>query len=218
MDRFDDRADAGRRLAERLHEWIGTDVVIEGLPRGGVVVACEVAVALRRPLDVLVVRKLGAPFQPELAVGAIGEDDIRIVDHRSVDALRITENQLADVEARERRELERRLSALRAGHSPVPLTGRPAIIVDDGVATGMTARAACLVARERGATRVIVATPVIAPPVAAGLLGVADEVVALLQPPHLRAVGQWYGNFDETLDGDVIRCLDRARESSRAAE
>ena len=160
---FADRVDAGRRLAARLGHLRGEPVVVLGLPRGGVPVAFEVAAALGAPLDVIVVRKLGVPFQPELGMGAIGEDGARIINDEIVRLAGVTDRQLAEVESRERAELERRALRFRGDRPRVPLEGRIAVVVDDGIATGSTARAACQVARAHGAARVVLAVPV-APP------------------------------------------------------
>ncbi len=176
---FVDRADAGRHLARRLRYLGGADVVVLGLPRGGVPVAFEVAGELHAPLDVVVVRKLGVPFQPEYGFGAIGEGGARIVDDYVARQAGLTGPEIAEVEARERVLLDRRVSQLRGGHPPVPLAGRTVIIVDDGIATGSTARAACLVARARGASRVILAAPVGSTAGTAALRRAADEVVCL---------------------------------------
>ena len=157
---FIDRADAGRHLAQRLRHLRGPDVVVLGLPRGGVPVAFEVAEELRAPLDVIVVRKLGVPFQPECGFGAIGEDGARVIDDRVVRLTRLTGPEIATVEARERAQLDRRVSQLRGDRTPIRLAGRTVIVVDDGIATGSTARAACMVARARGASRVLLAVPV----------------------------------------------------------
>lgn len=158
--RFVDRAEAGRRLGRCLGHLRGETPVVLGLPRGGVPVAFEVAAALGAPLDALLVRKLGVPHQPELAMGAIGEDGVRVVDDDVVAASRVSAHDIADVEARERRELERRALRYRGDRPPLALTGRTAIVVDDGIATGSTARAACRVARAHGAERVVLAVPV----------------------------------------------------------
>jgi predicted phosphoribosyltransferase/dienelactone hydrolase len=183
--------------------------VVVGLPRGGVPVAAEVAESLGAPLDVIVVRKLGVPFQPELALGAIGEDDIRVVNDDIVHMAGVSDDEIAQVEARERVELDRRAEQFRRGRTRVPLTGRVVVVVDDGVATGSTARAACQVAREEGAGRVVLAVPV-APRDWTDRLGdVADELVAVDTPEFFMAVGQHYRDFDQTTDDEVIRCLDR---------
>jgi len=160
---FVDRADAGRRLAASLQHLRGEPVVVLGLPGGGVPVAFEVAKALGAPLDVIVVRKLGVPFQPELGMGALGEDGVRLVDCDVVRQAGVSERDLDVVEARERAELERRARRFRAGRPHLALAGCTAVVVDDGIATGSTARAACRVARAHGASRVVLAVPV-APP------------------------------------------------------
>jgi putative phosphoribosyl transferase len=158
--RFADRADAGRRLAESLGFLVGEDVMVVGLPRGGVPVAFEVARALGAPLDVIVVRKLGVPVQPELGMGALGEGGVRIVDREIVRRAGVSERELSTVEQRERGEVARRASRLRGDKTQVPLTGRTVIVVDDGMATGSTARAACQVVRAQGATRPVLAVSV----------------------------------------------------------
>ncbi|NUT37404.1 MAG: phosphoribosyltransferase [Hamadaea sp.] len=207
MRPFRDRVDAGRRLAERLgglreHG----DLVVLGLPRGGVPVAAEIAHALDAPLDVIVVRKLGHPDQPEYAMGAIGEEGARVLTPGSRS---ITSEQLSAIAAAETAELDRRVRRLRGDRPPVPLQGRTALIVDDGIATGATAAAACQVARARGATRVILAAPV-APPIAlTELAGVADQIVAVVTPDDFRAVGLWYEDFSPTTDDEVAALLDK---------
>ena len=173
---FADRADAGRRLAARLQDLRDKRVVVLGLPRGGVPVAFEVARALGAPLDVIVVRKLGVPFQPELAMGAIGEDGVRVINREVVRAAAVSAGELAAVEARERAELERRARRFRGGRPRQPLDGRVAVVVDDGIATGSTARAACQVARVQGAARVVLAVPVAPPGWQARIGTVADEL------------------------------------------
>src|ERR1019366_2974024 len=157
---FADRVDAGRQLAARLEYLHGQDMVVLGLPRGGVPVAFEVAEALDAPLDVIVVRKLGVPFQPELAMGAIGEGGVRVLNAEVLGLTRVTEEQLRAVETRERSLLEARVARLRRGRERVSLTDRIAVIVDDGIATGSTAQVACEVARRLGAAKVVVAVPV----------------------------------------------------------
>ncbi|MDP9334514.1 MAG: phosphoribosyltransferase [Actinomycetota bacterium] len=210
--RFQDRSDAGRRLAAHLSELSELrreELVVLGLPRGGVVVAYEVATALGVPLDVILVRKLGVPFQPELAMGAIGEDGAHVVDDAVAREVHVSASDLAAVEGRERDELARRVRRFRDGREPVSLVGRTALIVDDGVATGSTARAACQVARARGAARVIVATPLASPGAVARLGRDADEVIALERPECLRAIGEFYDDFSQTSDAEVMEILDR---------
>ena len=207
---FLDRADAGRRLAGKLMRLRGAGIVVLGLPRGGIPVAFEVAQALNAVLDVIVVRKVGLPIQPELAMGAIGEDGVRIVNQYVVIGERITESEFIRVEERERVELERRARRFRGDRPRAPLAGRTAVIVDDGIATGSTARAACQVARAHGAARVVLAVPVAPRAAIPGLSSVADEVVCLETPDRFMAIGQWYGDFSQTTDEEVVALLRRA--------
>jgi putative phosphoribosyl transferase len=206
---FADRADAGRSLARELAFLRGSDAAVLGLPRGGVPVAFEVARELDAPLDVIVVRKLGVPFQPELAMGAIGEGGIRIINDEVVRGSLIEPDEIAAVEQRERQELERQARRFRAGRSRVDITGRHAVVVDDGVATGSTARAACEVARAQGAMRVIFAAPVGAPRSAQVLVHrrSCDEVILLRAPASFRSVGQWYADFTPVPDAVVTALL-----------
>ena len=204
---FSDRADAGRRLASRLDDRRGGDVVVLALPRGGVPVAFEVARALSAPLDVILVRKLGVPFQPELGMGAIGEGDVRVLNPEIVRMARVSPAEIDRVESAEREELARRARRYRGDRDPVDVAGRTTIVVDDGIATGSTARAACQVARAQGAARVILATPVAPPSVVPELADVADEVIALETPAHFFAIGQFYGDFSQTTDDEVVDLL-----------
>ncbi len=211
--RFANRVDAGRRLADRLRGFAGAQTVVLGLPRGGVPVAFEVAEALGAPLDVIVVRKLGVPFQPELAMGALGEDGVRVLDDDTVRSAGVTLEELEVVEHRERAELDRRARRFRGSRPRLDLTGRTALIVDDGIATGSTARAACLVARAHGASSIVLAVPV-APRGAASRFGdVVDELVVLETPEPFWAVGQWYEDFSATTDDEVIELLARTRRT-----
>jgi putative phosphoribosyl transferase len=191
-------------------------MVVLGLPRGGVPVAAEVADALGAPLDVIVVRKLGVPSQPELGMGAIGEDGVRVLDLEMVRRAGVTPSAVEVVEHRERAELERRVQRFRGDRPPVPIEGRTAIIVDDGVATGGTARAAVQVARAHGAARVVLAVPIAAPEAVRDLAGVADDVIALETPEFMRAIGYWYDDFTQTSDEDVVALLSRAHERTAA--
>ena len=207
---FDDRVDAGRRLAARLGHLRGGPVVVLGLPRGGVPVAAQVACALGAPLDVIVVRKLGVPFQPELGMGAVGEDGVRVLNPEVIRAAGVTGHELAVVEACERAEVARRVLRYRGGRPRTPLGGKLAVIVDDGIATGSTARAACRIARALGAARVVLAVPV-APPGWQDRIGRdADETVAVVTPESFQAIGQFYADFSPTTDDEVASCLDRA--------
>ena len=206
--RFADRHHAGRLLGAAVRRRLDADgVVVLGLPRGGVPVAAEVARALGAPVDVLGVRKLGLPSQPELAVGAIGEGDVRVVDADLVARTRISARALADVEARERRELDRQLARYRGDAPPTPVSGRTVVVVDDGIATGSTALAAVRVVRTRGARRIVVAAPVAPRDLDPRLLVAADDVVVLIQPPGFRAVGEWYDDFAATGDDEVLATL-----------
>lgn len=207
---FVDRADAGRRLAKRLRYLRGEDPVVVGLPRGGVPVALHVALALEAPLDVIVVRKLGLPFRSELAMGAIGEGGVRVINDEVVGAAGVSAHQIAEVEQRERVELDRRARRFRRGRPPVALAGRTVVVVDDGIATGSTARAACQVARAHGAAKVVLAVPVAPPGWTHRLGGVADECIALETPPGFAAIGQFYADFSTTSDDEVVACLELA--------
>ncbi len=207
---FSDRVDAGRQLAARLGHLRGDQVVVLGLPRGGVPVAAEVAAALGAPLDVIVVRKLGVPLQPELGMGAVGEDGVKVINPDVVRGIGVSDGELAAVEERERAEVARRAHRYRAGRPRVPLAGRVAVIVDDGVATGSTARAACQLARVLGAARVVLAVPV-APPGWQDRLGQdADELVSVATPEPFFAIGEFYADFSQTSDEEVAACLARA--------
>ena len=214
--RFRNRSDAGRRLASRLGHLRGQDAVILGLPRGGVPVAAEVARALAAPLDIILVRKLGVPAQPELGMGAIGESDARVINPDVVRYAQVSEAQMAEVERRERAELQRRAQRFRGGAPHEPLAGRIAVIVDDGIATGSTARAACQVARAMGAASVLLAVPVAPPGADVGMRGDADEVICLEMPARFLAIGEWYEDFAQTSDEEVIALLRAAR--ARQAE
>jgi putative phosphoribosyl transferase len=215
---FVDRADAGRQLARRLTHLRDEPLVVLGLLRGGVPVAYEVAASLRAPLDVIVVRKLGVPYQPELAMGAVGEDGVLVVDKGIVRATGIGVDQFAGVEARQRAEVERRARELRVRRPRVDLEGRTALVVDDGIATGATARAACQVARAHGARRVVLAAPV-APLGWEERLGAdADELVCVDTPESFSAIGQCYEHFFQVTDAEVLDCLERARRARSAQE
>ena len=207
---FLDRVDAGRILAHRLRHLQTENVVVLGLPRGGVPVALQVALGLGAPLDVIVVRKLGVPFQPELGMGAIGEDGVRIVNDEVVRMAGVSSDDFDRVEQRERTELERRARRFRAGRPRVGLAGRTAVIVDDGIATGSTARAACEVARAQGAKRVVLAVPVAPPGWEERIRGAADELVCIETPAPFFAIGQFYADFSQTSDEEVVACLRRA--------
>lgn len=224
---FADRVDAGQQLAARLRRrfrgpgplpgWISGATppvalgsrppVVLGLPRGGVPVAAEVARALDGELDVLVVRKVGVPWQPEFALGAVGEGGVRAVNDRIASASGLSEARLAELAGHAQAAVEERLRLLRAGRPAVPLGGRTAIVVDDGVATGATMRAAVEVVRAHRARRVIVAVPVAAAEAVDLLRPVVDDLVVLLAPVDLGGVGLWYADFTQTTDAEVAALL-----------
>jgi len=214
--RFRNRSDAGQRIASRLQFLRGEDVVVLGLPRGGVPVAAAVARGLGAPLDVILVRKLGVPAQPELGLGAIGESGARVINPEVVRYAHVSEEQIAQVEAKERAELQRRAQRFRGDAPHVPLAGRTAIIVDDGIATGSTARAACQVARALGAAVVVLAVPVAPPSAERSLRGDADEMICLEMPDRFLAIGEWYEDFAQTSDEEVVALLRAAQAGSGA--
>lgn len=206
---FRDRREAGKLLARALAHYAGRkDVVVLGLPRGGVPVAAEVARALGAPLDVLIVRKLGAPGQDELAIGAIAEGGARVLNQGLVENLGLTRWEIDELAQSEERELERRVQIYRGGRDPLPVADRTVIVVDDGIATGATMRAGLQSLRARGATLVVAAAPVGAADSVDALREDADEVVVLETPAWFRAVGQWYENFGQTTDEEVRACLE----------
>ena len=214
--RFSDRREAGRVLGERLKAYAGrTDVVVLGLPRGGVPVAAEVAADLGAPLDVFVVRKLGVPFQPELAMGAIASGGVRVLNEEVVALAGITPEMIDRVTDVEQRELERREHAYRNGRQALPLKGKVVVLVDDGLATGSTMRAAVEAVRRLEPSRVVVAVPVGAPETCHELARMADEVICLEMPVPFSAVGLWYRDFSQTSDDEVSALLDAGGRSAR---
>ncbi|KEF33734.1 phosphoribosyl transferase [Deinococcus sp. RL] len=205
---FQHRRDAGEQLAARLRErgpW--PDSTVLALPRGGVPVGAEVARALGAPLDVFVVRKLGLPGYEEVAMGAVASGGVRVLNEDLLRRAGVSPNALAAAEARERAELARREQLYRGGRPPVPLAGRTAVVVDDGVATGATMRAGLEALRALGPARIVVAVPVAPPGTARALAALADELVCLLTPPDFMAVGQFYGDFTQTTDEEVRALL-----------
>ena len=208
MEHFRNRVEAGRLLADALQQIELPAPVVLGLPRGGVPVAAPIALALGAPLDVLVVRKLGLPGQTELAMGAVGEQGARVLNDDI--AAYVSAAELARIERRERDELDERVRRFRGDRAPVDLAGRTALIVDDGIATGATARVACLVANARGAARVVVATPVAAPDSLAVLAAMpeVDQIVCLSAPTGFMAVGMHYLDFAQTSDAEVQEILE----------
>jgi putative phosphoribosyl transferase len=211
---FRDRRDAGEQLAERVAYLAPEHPIVLALPRGGVPVAAAVARRLRAPLDVLVVRKLGVPTHPELAMGAIGEEGARVLDPSTIRYANVDIDQVADVEAKERAELARRVVRYRGTSEPLSLSGRVVVIVDDGIATGSTALAAVQVARHRGAAGIVLAVPVISAASARELARHVDELVYVIAPADFAAVGQFYADFSQTSDDEVASVL---RAAVRAA-
>jgi putative phosphoribosyl transferase len=210
---FHDRTEAGRMLAEALSDYAGrNDVVVLGLPRGGIPVAYEVAQRLDAPLDVLIVRKIGLPQQPELAMGAIASGGVLVINQHVVDNLRVPSDVFDAVAARERAELARREHVYRSGDPSEDLAGKTVILVDDGIATGSTIRAAALAVKQRGAARTIIATPTASPDACQELRREVDEVVAVITPREFAGVGQWYADFRQTDDEEVTRLLRQARQ------
>ncbi len=205
--RFLDRRDAGRRLAVELTALAREHPVIVALPRGGVPVGFEVARALNAPLEVLAVRKLGAPANPELAIGAVAEDGTGVLDQESIARLAISEPMLDAVLARESRELTRRVKRYRGDRTPVSLSGRVVIVVDDGLATGLTDLAAVRALRRREVRRIVLAVPVATSESLAMLAKEADNVLCLQVPDHLLSVGSWYRDFAPVSDEEVLALL-----------
>ena len=211
QSRFDDRRDAGRRLAEALSEYGVVDPIVLALPRGGVPVAYEVAIRMDAPMEVLVARKVGAPGHAEFGIGAIAEGGVRVADRATLRMLHISDDQFDALADAEQPELERRVTAYRADRAFPSAGGRDVVVVDDGLATGVTAEAALLSAQRLQPRRVVLGVPVCAPDTARRLEAVANAVVCVLQPADFRAVGRWYRTFDQTTDAEVVELLDRAR-------
>lgn len=205
---YRDRVDGGRRLAERLGGLAGLpDILVLALPRGGVVTGAEVAGRLGAPLDVILVRKLGVPGHEELAMGAIASGGIRVISEDVIDALGISERDVAAVAAAEKDELERREHAYRGSRAPPDVRGRTVILVDDGLATGSTMRAAAAALRAQLPRRLLVAVPVAPAATCDALRDVADEVICLATPENFHSVGEWYEDFSQTTDDEVRRLL-----------
>jgi predicted phosphoribosyltransferase len=207
---FRDRREAGRFLARKLGHLAGRDVVVLALPRGGVPVAYEIAKALEAPLDVFTVRKLGVPIYEELAMGAIASGGIRVLNEDVIRELGITQPMIDVVMAEEERELQRREAEYRRERDPLEVAGRLAILVDDGLATGASMRAAVSALRQKGAASIIVAVPVRPAGMCAQLRNEADEIVCGKRPEELGAVGRWYEDFQQTTDQEVCELLGQA--------
>ena len=208
---FADRSEAGRKLAEKLVRYGDEAPMILVLPRGGAPVGYEVARILGAPLDICIVRKLGAPGQPELGIGAVAQGGARVLNDRLISQLGIPESYVERITARETREVERRQRRLRGGRRPADVRGKTAILVDDGLATGVTARAAIHSIRGQEPRRLVLAVPVCAAQTMETLLPEVEELVSLVLPTELGAVGFWYENFDQVPDETVIGLLEKAR-------
>lgn len=216
LDAFADRRDAGRQLARRLSPVVGDeDTVVLALPRGGVPVAGEVAEELGAALDVMLVRKVGVPWQPELALGAVASGGVTVFNDEVVRATGLTAEDIDQAVEREREELEHRERLYREGRPPPDVTGKTVMVVDDGIATGATVRAALSALEQRGAARTIVASPVAPPDAVASLRTRADVVVCLKTPDNLRAIGLWYEDFTPVTDDEVVRALRNRAGGSR---
>ncbi len=207
---FTDRVDAGQQLARTLAGRADEVSIVLALPRGGVPVAAAVAATLDAPLDVIGVRKIGAPGHPELGVGAVAEGGGLVLDERIMASLGLAADDVAATVADERREVARRVARYRGDRALPDLDGAVVVVVDDGLATGVTATAAVRAVRAFGAARVILAVPVCSPAARAALIAEADEVVCVLAPDGFRAVGEWYEDFAQTSDEEVLAALDRA--------
>jgi predicted phosphoribosyltransferase len=219
MGRYEDRRHAGRVLAEALQKYAGRrDVVVLALPRGGVPVAYEVATRLGAPLDVFVVRKLGVPGHEEYAMGAIASGGVIVLDRAVIQGLGIPLRAVEAAIAREQAELARREELYRGGRPPLDVTGKVAILIDDGLATGSTMRAAVAGLRERGARSIVVAVPIASPETCQELAGEVDEVVCAATPEPFVAVGLWYENFEQTSDEEVRQLLQAAEREQAARE
>ena len=216
---FQDRIEAGRLLAREFMRYADQpDLIVLGLPRGGVPVAFEVARALRAPLDVFVVRKLGTPGQPELAMGAIASGGVRVINDEVVREMGIPADVIDAVAEEEGRELKRRELAYRGSHSGPEVRGRTVLLIDDGVATGSTLRAAIRALKSQHPARLVVGVPAAAGSTCRELRPEVDEFVALMTPEPFHAVGEWYQNFGQTSDSEVTELLDRARRNLASEE
>ena len=214
MAYFNDRVEAGKRLASELADFAGKDAIVLAIPRGGVVVGSEIAKALDLPLDVIIPRKVGAPDNPELAIGAVAEDGTIILDKQLVAYLGVPQDYISEESERQKREIERRLKLYRQNEPYPNLQRRDVILVDDGIATGSTMKAALASVKNRGAKTVTVAVPVGPPSTIEELEKQADRVVCPYTPEYFQAIGQFYNDFDQTTDEEVIQLLKESKQRS----
>lgn len=212
MKQFKDRNEAGQRLAEQLTDYADEDAIVLALPRGGLPVAYPVAEKLNAPLDVFVVRKLGAPHNEELAIGAIASGDVRVLHDDVIAHFDIDQSAIERIEERERRELKRREEAYRGDRAPLDVQGRTVILVDDGIATGATMEAAIAGLRQRDPARMVIAVPAASEESCRAFRQEVHEVVCVITPQHFRAVGMWYQHFPQTTDDEVRDILERAAQ------
>ena len=217
---FADRHDAGRRLADRLIGFKNQNPVVLALPRGGVAVGVEIAIALKAPLDLVLVRKIGVPWQPELALGAVvdGSNPEFVTNAELLESLQLPEGYVEEESAKQLKEIERRRQLYLRGRPQVDVAGRTAIVVDDGIATGATARAALRAVRRKHPARLILAVPVAPPETVESLRGEVDEVICLEMPPDFAAIGAFYNDFHQIGDEEVTKLLDRAGSVTDAAK
>ncbi|HEV2471217.1 MAG TPA: phosphoribosyltransferase [Chthonomonadales bacterium] len=208
---FQDRADAGRQLANALQRYSSENPIVVALPRGGVPVALEVARGLHADLDVMAARKIGAPWQPELGIGAVAPDGVQVLDSATIESLGIEQHRIDRIAAAEIAEMDRRTARYRGGRPVLRVTGRTAILVDDGLATGVTARAAIASLRKQNPARLVLAVPVCAAETAQSIASEVDDLVCLMAPEQFQAVGLWYRDFAQLTDDDVVRMLSTAR-------
>jgi putative phosphoribosyl transferase len=212
---FRDREDAGRKLAERMAGYRGESPIVFALPRGGVPVGYEIAHALEAPLDIFIARKLGAPGREEFGIGAVAQGGVRVLNERAVEALKISEEYIERVAKEETEEIERRLLILRGDRPEPEVEGRTAVLVDDGLATGVTARAAVEALRRRNPGRLVLAVPVCAAQSVELLRPEVDELVCLEAPSNLMAISLWYQDFYQVGDEQVVDLLERARRERK---
>jgi predicted phosphoribosyltransferase len=215
MAYFTDRVDAGKKLASALSDFKGEEGLVLAIPRGGVVVAYEIAQALNLPLDVIIPHKIGAPYNPELAIGAMAEDGTIILDQQLVAYLGVPKNYIQEESEHQKREIERRLKMYRQNQANPNLKGKDVIIVDDGIATGSTMKAALASVKNRGAKTVTVAIPVGPPSTIKELKKQADRVICLYAPEYFAAIGQFYSDFSQTSDEEVIQLLQNNRQRNQ---